>query len=222
MKKRFIIVTITGLIILLVSIIYISLWKKQEEIDLRKIKDDNTWVIIINNEKINVESFEIYYKFFIKLFALESGIEENKMYLKDQNKMKKLALEKYIENELIFNKAVEDDFFKTDQGKSLIRNTYKESLGQFFLFEKVFSKVNTESISLKDLEKFYKTLSKEYGKKGVKQLKSQGISYVKNGDNTKLKNFYKKSMFNKNMKKVQNQMVLESSIKKIKRYLIDI
>ncbi|MDH4128709.1 MAG: hypothetical protein OEV44_08160 [Spirochaetota bacterium] len=172
------------------------------------VKDDGTWAYILDNKLITKDEFEKTYTIFIKMakiVALASGVSQGKIDLASQNIEKKRdVLERIINSEITFQKALEDPLFKGAEGKSIIENFYKQALNLYLIEKEVLSKINEPTKD--EIEKFYKKYQKEFQANGVKDLNSDN-------NQEKVKNFYTSRKIKKEMEKFNAKLIGEKRIK---------
>jgi len=178
---------------------------KRRNVDNPKtLKDDGAWVYIIDNEVISKGEFESTYQLFLKVAAVSTGVGQDKMELVGENSDKKKAvLERLINSELAFTKAMKDPMFKEETGRSLILAYKRQAINQFYLYKKVFSKVADPSE--KELTDFYQKYKNYLAGSGVKDMKSKS-------DKAKLTQLFRRFQLNKLIQDEYGKLLRESKV----------
>lgn len=177
-----------------------------------RVADDGSWVYIIDNKKINKEEFELTYQLFLKMVAISSGMGQEQIGLISRKIVKKDVLEKLINSELAFQKAMTDPFFKEEQGKNLILAYRKQALYQYYLYKEIMSKVKEPT--QKELEAFVKKYARSFKTAdGLPKLKTQK-------EINQVKRFYKENQLRKKVRQMMTKLTQENRIIRNKKPIL--
>ncbi|MDH5682124.1 MAG: hypothetical protein OEZ36_11085 [Spirochaetota bacterium] len=178
---------------------------KRRTVDNPKtLGDDGSWVYIIDNEVISKNEFESTYQLFLKVAAVSTGVGQEKMELVGESgEKKKAVLERLINSELAFAKAMKDPMFKEESGRNLILAYKRQAINQYYMYKKVFSKVKEPNE--KEVSDFYKKYKVQLSQTGLKDINS-------NVNKEKLKQFYRRFQLNKLTQDEFGKLLRESKV----------
>ena len=172
-----------------------------------KIKDDGSWVYILDNKLISKKDFEKTYNLFIKMAKIEAlsrGIDQGKIDLESQSvQRKKDVLQRIINGELTFKKALSDPAFKGKEGNKVIETFYKQALNLYFIDKEIFSRIKKPT--KENIQNFFYKHKKEFQTNGIKDINS-------NENFNRVKKFFTFRQIQRNMKKISEKLIGEKRI----------
>lgn len=175
----------------------------------KEMADDGSWVVIYDNKIYTKEYFEDLYSLFLKMSA-NTGMPQSK--IADQTRMKQTILERILNGQMAYEKAIKDEFFQSQEGKNVIKAFYKQALLQYYQYKEVFEKI--EIPGDKELEEFYKQYKSEFEKRGAKGLNAPGVK-------ERVLLVYKNQKAQQEMAMSMNKLIMAKKIESNKKVMTD-